>query len=204
MLYRHDHCYPRFESLLASVAERPLVLDLGTYHAHRKELSAHRSLFKNSYFTMDVLSRRGEPGPDIVGDIGSLPFRSGSVDAILCKEVLEHVRDPFRAVAEMRRVLKDGGLVFSTVPFLHPYHGTRGRLPDLWRFTEEGVAELFSGFSSLEIQRAGGALFVVRSFSPALLRKALSSRLLAPLVNAIDRMSLRWGASHLFLILARR
>jgi len=117
--------------------------------------------------------------------------------------VLEHVRDAAAAVAEIHRVLKRGGAVLCTVPFLHPYHGTRGRLPDFWRFTEEGAAQLFSGFTSVEVRRAGGAVFVLRVFSPPLLRKAPSSRLLAPLVNVLDRMTLRFGATHLFMVLAR-
>jgi SAM-dependent methyltransferase len=140
----------------------------------------------------------------VVGDILRLPFESQSADAIICKEVLEHVRDPGQAVSEMHRVLKAGGALLCTLPFLHPYHGKKGDLPDFWRFTEEGVAELFSCFSSVEIERAGGAMFVLRAFSPALPRAIVFSPILAPLVNFLDRLSMRWGASHLFLILARK
>jgi len=204
MLYPHDHFYPRFERLLGEIANGPLVLDLGTYHALRKELAHHRSLFRNHYFTMDRSYEPGAPGPDVVGDISRLPFESRSADAIICKEVLEHVRDPGRAMSEMHRVLKTGGALLCTVPFLHPYHGKKGYLHDFWRFTEEGVAELFSGFSSVEIERAGGAMFVLRAFSPAIPRAVFFSPLLAPIVNALDRLSMRWGASHLFMVLARK
>jgi SAM-dependent methyltransferase len=204
MLYPHDHFYPRFERFLREITNRQLVLDLGTYRPLRKELAAHRSLFRNRYFAMDRSYEPGAPGPDVVGDILRLPFESHSADAIICKEVLEHVRDPGQAVSEMHRVLKAGGALLGTVPFLHPYHGKKGHLPDFWRFTEEGVAELFSGFSSVEIERAGGAMFVLRAFSPARPRAIVFSPMLAPLVNALDRFSMRWGASHLFLVLARK
>jgi SAM-dependent methyltransferase len=204
MLFPHDHFYPGFVELLAEVARAPLVLDLGTYSGFRKELSLHRSSFQNRYYSMDLTHQSGNEGPDVVGDILRLPFADASADAVLCKEVLEHVRDPAAAVDEIHRVLKRGGAVLCTIPFLHPYHGTRGKLPDFWRFTEEGAAELFSGFTSVEVRRAGGAVFVLRVFSPLPLRKALSSRLLAPFVNAVDRMTLRFGATHLFMVLARK
>ncbi len=204
MLYPHDHFYPLFVELLAEIARAGLVLDLGTYSGFRKELSFHRSSFQKLYYSMDLTHEGGNEGPDVVGDILRLPFADASADAVLCKEVLEHVPDPGAAVAEIHRVLKPGGAALCTIPFLHPYHGTRGRLPDFWRFTEEGAAQLFSGFTSVEVRRAGGAVIVLRVFSPLLLRKALSSRLLAPLVNALDRMTLRFGATHLFMVLARK
>jgi len=204
MLYPQDHFYPHFIDLLAEIARAPLVLDLGTYSGFRKELSLHRSLFRNRYYAMDLTYERGNEGPDVVGDILRLPFANASADAVLCKEVLEHVRDPASAVGEIHRVLKQGGAVMCTVPFLHPYHGKRGQLPDFWRFTEEGAAQLFSAFTSVEVRRAGGAIFVLRVFSPPWLRKALSSRLLAPVLNLLDRVTLRFGAPHLFMVLARK
>ncbi len=204
MLYEWDHFYPQFVDLLAEIARAPLVLDLGTYSGFRKELSLHRSLFRNRYYTMDLTHEKEIEGPNVVGDILRLPFANASADAVLCKEVLEHVRDPAAAVNEIHRVLKHGGAVMCTIPFLHPYHGKRGQLPDFWRFTEEGAAQLFSAFTRVEVRRAGGAVFVLRVFSPPWLRKALSSRLLAPVVNFLDRVTLRFGATHLFMVLARK
>jgi SAM-dependent methyltransferase len=127
MLYQHDHFYPQFVQFLAEVARAPMVLDLGTDSSFRKELSLHRSLFRNRYYAIDLTYERGIKGPDVVGDIQQLPFANGSADAVLCKEVLEHVGDP-GAVAEIHRVLKRGA-VLCTIPFLHPYHGKRGQLP---------------------------------------------------------------------------
>ena len=50
------------------------------------------------------------------GDALHLPFPAEFFDRIICSEVLEHVRDPGQALAELSRVLKQGGLVALSVP----------------------------------------------------------------------------------------
>ena len=44
-------------------------------------------------------------------DVHELPFEDGSFDAVFVHAVLQHVREPLRALAEMHRVLKPGGVV---------------------------------------------------------------------------------------------
>ncbi|MYA50132.1 MAG: class I SAM-dependent methyltransferase [Chloroflexi bacterium] len=44
-------------------------------------------------------------------DVHELPFADASFDAVFAHAVLQHVREPLRALAEMRRVLKPGGVV---------------------------------------------------------------------------------------------
>lgn len=46
----------------------------------------------------------------------SLPFKNNSFDLILALDVIEHVEDDVRALAECRRILKDDGLLIVTVP----------------------------------------------------------------------------------------
>lgn len=50
------------------------------------------------------------------GSVTHLPVRDGAVDAVVCKDVLEHVRDARVVVREIVRVLKPGGRVFVSVP----------------------------------------------------------------------------------------
>ena len=50
------------------------------------------------------------------GDALRLPFTAAGFDRIICSEVLEHVRDPALAAAELTRVLKPGGLLAVSVP----------------------------------------------------------------------------------------
>lgn len=46
------------------------------------------------------------------GDIYSLPYEDSSFDVLLCTEVLEHLRDPEKAIAELKRVSKKH-IIFS-------------------------------------------------------------------------------------------
>ena len=61
-------------------------------------------------------------GPDIViRDVSDgIPFGDGVFDHVFCIEVLEHVPNPFGALAEIHRVLRPGGVLVLSVP--NPYH----------------------------------------------------------------------------------
>lgn len=209
MLSPRDHFFPHFDRFIRQIAARRLILDIGTYHAFRKELADYADLLdKPTYFAMDYRIRSkpaGVRGPDVDGDACRMPFRTESVDAVIVKDVLEHVLDPAGSVREIHRVLKKGGLAFCSVPFLHPYHGDPNRgLPDFWRFTEEGLTALFSAFDSVETVRAGGAVFVVKAFLPPPLNRWLFAAPFMPFANALDRLTLGRHATNMLLVLARK
>src|SRR6185436_17186982 len=75
----------------------------------------------------------------IIGPIESMPFEDASFDSALCNAVLEHIIDPERAMAELARVVRKGGHLVITVPFLQPYHPCPG---DFRRYTADGLAQL--------------------------------------------------------------
>jgi SAM-dependent methyltransferase len=76
---------------------------------------------------------------DVWGDAHDLPFREHSVDTVLCLEMLEHVPDFDRCVAQIAKVLRPGGLLLATVPFIAPLHA----MPyDYARMTAPGIAVL--------------------------------------------------------------
>jgi 2-polyprenyl-6-hydroxyphenyl methylase/3-demethylubiquinone-9 3-methyltransferase len=55
----------------------------------------------------------------LIDPIKKLPFADGTVDAIWCSEVIEHLYDVNFTIVEFHRILKPGGLVVVTTP----YHG---------------------------------------------------------------------------------
>ena len=89
--------------------------------------------------------------PDIVGDIHHIPLQNESVDAIFCLAVLEHVKDPIRAMDEMTRILKPGGKILIYVPFLYYYHAHEGYYGDYWRFTHDTLKNFAEPYTSHEI-----------------------------------------------------
>lgn len=65
-------------------------------------------------FARQVLAGKG--APIVRGDALHLPYADGSFDKVLCSEVLEHLPDDRQGLAELRRVLRPGGLLCVTVP----------------------------------------------------------------------------------------
>ncbi len=57
-------------------------------------------------------------GVDCNVDIQNLPFSNGSYDFVYASHVLEHVLDDRKALCEIRRVLKPGGIAILSVPLV--------------------------------------------------------------------------------------
>ena len=85
---------------------------------------------------------------DIVGDGGNIPLQDGSVDAITCNAVLEHVPDPYNVVAEMLRVLKPGGYSQLMIPFVFRFYSYPA---DYQRYSVSGILELTRAFEKIEL-----------------------------------------------------
>jgi predicted SAM-dependent methyltransferase len=64
------------------------------------------------YTTTDLLS----PLADVKADICNLPFKDNEYDVIFCNHVLEHIPDDTKAMQELYRVLKPGGMAILQIP----------------------------------------------------------------------------------------
>ncbi len=64
------------------------------------------------YTTTDLFS----PLADVKADICNLPFEDNQYDVILCNHVLEHIPDDTKAMQELFRVLKPGGMAILQIP----------------------------------------------------------------------------------------
>ena len=64
------------------------------------------------YVTTDLNS----PIATVKADICNLPFESNSFDTILCNHVLEHILDDTKAMQELFRVMKPGGMGIFQIP----------------------------------------------------------------------------------------
>ncbi len=90
--------------------------------------------------------------PDVVGDALQLPVRDGSVDAVTMFEVLEHVPNPWTAIEEARRVLREGGTLLGSAPLVWPIHGDPH---DYFRFTDAGIRALLHPFQDVRLVPIG-------------------------------------------------
>lgn len=87
--------------------------------------------------------------PDYTWNGITMPFADNSFDTLMATEVLEHCPDPVRIVNEMKRVMKPGGLLFFTVPFLWYLH----EVPhDEYRYTPFALQRIFTDCEMEEVK----------------------------------------------------
>ena len=89
------------------------------------------------------------PEVDIIANATDLPFRDNSIDGVVSESLLEHVPDADKVAREMVRVLKPGGYVYVSAPFIHPYHASPD---DFNRWTISGLKHMFV---DLDIVKSG-------------------------------------------------
>ncbi len=65
----------------------------------------------------------GSASFDVAGDARSVPLQAGYVDAMLLLDILEHVFEISAILANAARLLKPGGSLLLTTPFIYPVHG---------------------------------------------------------------------------------
>jgi len=74
--------------------------------------------------------------PDVFADARNLPFKDASIDNVLFLEVAEHLRHPRESLLEIARVLRPGGGLLMSIPFLYPIHDAPF---DFQRYTRYGL-----------------------------------------------------------------
>ncbi len=94
-----------------------------------------------------------------------LPFEDASFDAVVAGELFEHLQFPDELVAEIRRVLRPGGIVVGSVPNAFRLQSRlrflRGRAPEddpthLRMFSPTAVRVLLGGFENVQLSYVGG------------------------------------------------
>ena len=74
---------------------------------------------------------------DVFADLCQpLPLADECADTVTSFQVLEHLREPGMFISECRRILRPGGSLFMTVPFMWHIHETPN---DYFRLVSGGV-----------------------------------------------------------------
>jgi len=93
--------------------------------------------------------------PDVIADLNkTLPFSDNFADAVLLFNVIYILENPTEILREINRILKPGGKIFFTSPFIF----NEAKEPsDYWRFTSEALEKLLreSGFNNFFIEPVG-------------------------------------------------
>ena len=98
--------------------------------------------------------------PDIICDIcNDINGLENKYDKIICLAVLEHVYDPFKAIENLRSMLKENGIIYGFVPYLYKYHAPMDlKYQDYFRFSKDTLAYLFKDFNDVELFPLRGRL----------------------------------------------
>jgi SAM-dependent methyltransferase len=159
------------------------VLDIGCGKMHFKKIIESSPKVKE-YIGLDL-----EPGKfnysskaDIYWDGVTMPIPDNSIDSSILFEVIEHCENPNIVISEAYRVLKPGGTILFSSPFLYQLHGIPN---DHQRFTPFGLESAMkrNGFKDIKIIPSGSwdaslgqmfSIWITRRPMPSIVRKILS------------------------------
>ena len=193
-----------FVNLAASQVELSgQLIDLGSKST---KASYHRSLkFREPYQITFTDVKASEPGIIELDLERSLPLSDESYDAVLCFNLLEHIFNFQAALQEIFRILKSGGRLIGSVPFLVNFHPDPN---DYFRYTHQALEQLMkqAGFSQVTITYLGlgpltSGLNLRLSLWPAVLRPLawrLTCWLDQQLIKRRPAVGLRYPLSYFF------
>ena len=172
----------------AAIGRGKRVLDLGC----RTGALTRHFLEGNAVVGMDVdasaLAKAAERGIEgVQANVEEpLPFDDGSFDAVVAGELLEHLQFPDALVAEVRRVLRPGGVLVGSVPNAYRLKSRllflAGRAPEddpthLRMFSPDAMRSLLGDFEDVTLDYVGGRY---RRLHPRLLARDLVFRAVRP------------------------
>lgn len=165
------------------------LLDVGCGHMPYKSLLTSPPSQVRKYIGVDIDSHTYQKR-DLVWDGRILPLKDRSIDCVIATEVFEHCPKPELIMQEIRKVLKPGGQLFFTVPFLWPLHDVPH---DEYRYTPFSLDRHLrnSGFGQIKLKAWGGwdaslAQMIglwVRRRPMSLRKRQVLSRLALPVVR---------------------
>ncbi|MDO8664909.1 MAG: class I SAM-dependent methyltransferase [Candidatus Liptonbacteria bacterium] len=128
-----------------------------------------------SQFTLISIDFSPYPDIDIVADITeSIPLKDAVCDIVILSNTLEHLKDPMATLRECHRILKRGGLLVGTVPFLMQTHQEPY---DFHRYTNFMLEYMLvqNGFFDVEVKPLGNTFNVWQTMTEKFLTHFIDS-----------------------------
>ena len=131
------------------------IYEIGSYRVEgQEEFADLRPFFPGKvYVGCDM---RAGLGVDRVEDVHCLRIKSNCIGTVLIFDTLEHVENVHRAMSEIHRVLKPGGMVILSSVMKFPIHDYPS---DYWRFTPKAFELLLKPFALHEVEFDGDPQF---------------------------------------------
>lgn len=119
------------------------------YYRHDLELTG----LDISKFAIKEAKKNSKKVRFVVGDIYKLPFKDKTFDAVVAFDIVEHLENPEKAIKEIYRVLKPGGVLH----LFSPCEGQEGTLNRLLRKLGWKAKEIYAGhiqyFTRIKLQK---------------------------------------------------
>lgn len=108
----------------------------------------------DDYICLDIKKTKNT---SILCDAHAIPFKNESFDYVICNAVLEHTKTTYEILCEINRILRSGGHLWVSVPFLQHIHSDPY---DFRRFTNYGLSQEIelAGFDVKEIHGSYGII----------------------------------------------
>ena len=123
------------------------ILEVGSKFYDPSTSIDYRSIFPSfEYLGMDLESGKNvDVVCDLTQDFDDFPevLQSTKYQTVICCSVMEHVKDIYKAANNISHLVKKGGVLFISTPFIWQFHGYPS---DYWRFTPEAIKFLFREF----------------------------------------------------------
>lgn len=212
-VYRKEQFKPTFLSLFinSNYLIRREIYNAIRRNAHYMEgkmldfgcgTKAYASLFEvEEHIGVDLAVNEGHQNPlskvDVFYNGTTLPFEASYFDAVYSSEVVEHIFNLPEILFELNRVLRVGGKLLFTFPFVWPEHEAPH---DFARYTTYGAKHLFeqNGFRLIKLEKRlnffqtmmqlWAAFFYYHLFPKSKLLKALLTPIFIAPINILARL----------------
>jgi len=153
--------------LLPSRADRVLEIGCGAGRTLESLRSSGRCIATYGVELVPSIAAEARKRVDhvFVGNIEelTLPLEPGSMNAILCLDVLEHMVNPWSAMVKLADLLAPGGVLVASIPNVQNYRVILPLLRGRWDYASEGLLDrthlrFFTRASAIELMECSGLL----------------------------------------------
>lgn len=150
--FLYQEALARYERALTFIKNEMKILDAGCGTGYGSNLLASKGrvigIDSNNEVIRYAKKNYGDKVNFLSGDITKLQFMSEEIDCICAFEVIEHLKNPIKFLAEAKRILKKNGIIFLSTPNkdIHSPHGYSSSPYHIKEYTYSDFSNLVNSF----------------------------------------------------------